>query len=106
MAKDAALKAQEVAQSARLRKEAGLWLRACRERCGLSQRELAQLVDVEYYSFISQIEAGRGRVPPDRLSAWADALQMDPQCFVKTLMKFYDPITYGLLFPENVATSS
>ena len=105
MAKHAALKAQEAAQSAQLRKEAGLWLRSCREECGLSQRELAQLVDVEYYTFISQIESGRGRVPPDRLSAWAEALQMDPQVFVKTLMRFYDPITYGLLFPETVAVS-
>jgi transcriptional regulator with XRE-family HTH domain len=72
----------------------------------MSQRELAQLVNVEYYTFISQIEAGRGRVPPDRLAAWADALQMDVQRFVKTLMRFYDPITYGLLFPETAANSS
>jgi transcriptional regulator with XRE-family HTH domain len=102
MAKHANLKAKEVAQSAQLRKEAGLWLRARREARGMSQRDLAQLVEVEYYTFISQIEAGRGRVPPDRLNAWAEALQMDPQVFVKTLMRFYDPITYGLLFPETV----
>lgn len=106
MAKHSTLKAKDAALSAQLRKEAGAWLRACREERGLSQRELAQLVNVEYYTFISQIEAGRGRVPPDRLSVWADALQMDTQSFVKTLMRFYDPITYGLLFPETVARSA
>jgi transcriptional regulator with XRE-family HTH domain len=106
MAKHAALKAKDAALSAQLRKEAGAWLRVCREKRGLSQRELAQLVEVEYYTFISQVEAGRGRVPPDRLAIWADALQVDTQTFVKTLMRFYDPITYGLLFPESVAISA
>ena len=49
--------------SVELRKRAGSWLRARRSELGLSQRELAVRVNMEYYTFISQIEAGRGRIP-------------------------------------------
>jgi transcriptional regulator with XRE-family HTH domain len=103
MSKSAALKAKESLDTSRLRKEAGAWLRSLREKRGLSQRDLAQKVEIEYYTFISQIEAGRGRVPPDRLAVWAEALDVDVQAFVKALMRFYDPITYRLLFPETPA---
>jgi transcriptional regulator with XRE-family HTH domain len=83
-----------------LRREAGAWLKQLRQDRNLSQRDLAKLVNVEYYTFISQIEAGKGRIPPDRYTIWADALGVDVREFVKTLLKFYDPITYDLLFSE------
>lgn len=86
--------------SKQLRKEAGVWLRSLREKRGLSQRHLAERVQVEYYTFISQIESGRGRVPAERLEIWAEALDVDVQVFAKTLMRYYDPINYRLVFPE------
>ena len=82
-----------------LRKEAGLWLRARREDLGLSQRELARRVNMEYYTFISQIEGGRGRVPAERLEDWAAALELEPRDLAKTLMEYYDPHMYRLIFP-------
>lgn len=85
-----------------LRKQAGAWLRSLREGAGISQRDLARRVEIEYYTFISQIEAGRGRIPPDRYAAWADALGVDVKIFVKKLMSYYDPVTFGLLFPEEL----
>jgi transcriptional regulator with XRE-family HTH domain len=90
-----------------LRRAGGTWLRGLRERCGLSQRELARLVGAEYYTFISQLETGRGRVPPDRYRLWASALKVDPKLFVKRLLSYYDPITYDILFndPEAVAVA-
>jgi transcriptional regulator with XRE-family HTH domain len=81
-----------------LRNEAGLWLRELREKQGLSQRDLAAKVGAEYYTFISQLETGRGRIPPDRYLAWAEALGIAPQEFVHRLMSYYDPVTYGILF--------
>ena len=84
-----------------LRQQAGRWLRQLRESQGLSQRGLADLVGVEYYSFISQLETGRGRVPPERYAVWAHALGLKPADFVKGLMRFYDPITYGILFEDD-----
>jgi transcriptional regulator with XRE-family HTH domain len=84
-----------------LRKEAGRWLKDRREARGLSQRRLAELVDVEYYTFISQLETGRGRIPPDKYRAWAQALGMDARELVLALLPFYDPTTYSILFPDN-----
>ena len=84
----------------KLRNRAGSWLRELREQRGLSQRELAAQVGAEYYTFISQLETGRGRIPPDRYLAWAHALGVDKREFVRTLMSFYDPVTYSILFDE------
>jgi transcriptional regulator with XRE-family HTH domain len=83
-----------------LRRDAGQWLKHLREAQGLSQRDLAEMVGVEYYTFISQVESGRGRIPPDRYRAWADALGVPARELVMKLMRYYDPVTYRILF-EN-----
>ncbi len=89
-----------------LRRTAGLWLKELREKRGLSQRQLAKLVGAEYYTFISQLETGRGRIPPDRYREWAGALQVEPAEFVRTLMKYYDPVTHGILFSDASSEAS
>jgi transcriptional regulator with XRE-family HTH domain len=81
-----------------LRQNGGLWLKALRERRGLSQRQLATLVGTDYYTFISQVETGNGRIPPARYEKWAEALGMPPAEFVRTLMQYYDPVTHKILF--------
>mgnify|MGYP001315457208 CR=1 FL=1 len=86
---------------AELRKKAGVWLRSIRCQLGLSQRELAHRVNMEYYTFISQIEAGRGRVPADRLRDWSEALEMDPKEFAITLMRYYDPHSFDMIYGSN-----
>ena len=93
---------QKLSQSGvlELRQQAGRWLRELREARGLSQRGLADRVGAEYYTFISQLEAGRGRIPPDRYAAWAAALGVEPKVFVQTLMRFYDPVTYEIVFAD------
>jgi hypothetical protein len=53
---------------------------------------------MEYYTFISQIEAGRGRVPADRLRDWSEALEMDPKEFAITLMQYYDPYSFDMIY--------
>ena len=89
------------------RREAGVWLRQLREARGFTQRQLAERVGIEYYTFVSQIEAGRGRIPADRYQKWADALQIDPKIFVRNLLHFYEPATYEILFgaPDGAGTS-
>ena len=84
-----------------LRREGGAWLKQLRENAGLSQRELAAKLGIEYYTFISQMEIGRVRVPPDQYRAMAAALGIDPAVLVRELMRFYDPITYAILFAER-----
>jgi len=84
-----------------LRRAGGQWLRARRRDRGLSQRELAESVGADYYTFISQLENGRGRIPPDRYRAWAAALGMSEPTFVFNIMRFYDPVTFEMLFGVN-----
>ena len=86
-----------------LRREGGRYLKELREAQGLSQRQLAALVGAEYYTFISQLETGRGRIPPDRYRAWAEALKIEPREFVRNVMRFYDPMTYEILFGDVTA---
>ena len=81
-----------------LRREGGKWLKQLREDSGLSQRQLADLVGAEYYTFISQLESGRGRIPPDRYRLWAKSLKQDPRMFVQELLRYYDPVTHAILF--------
>src|SRR4051812_5576106 len=57
-------------QSKRLRKQAGVWLKDLRAKAGLSQIELAAQLGFKYYTFISQVENGFGRVPTESMEAW------------------------------------
>lgn len=85
-------------ETTELRAAAGLWLRECRETAGISQRELARVLELDYYTFISQLENGRGRIPPNRYRDWAKALRVDEKTFAKRLLSYYDPVTYEILF--------
>lgn len=98
---------QNNAEVQRLRKAAGRWLKTLRETSGLSQRQLADKVGLDYYTFISQIESGRGRIPPERYGSFAKAYGIAPRPFVQELMRYYDPFTHDILFgtDETAATS-
>ena len=90
----------------RLRQEAGKWLKGLREAAGLSQRDLAKVVGIDYYTFISQIESGRGRVPPAQMRVWAEAFKVPSRDFAVTLMKYYDPLSYELIFGDEIAVTA
>lgn len=84
-----------------LRKEGGLWLKRRREEVGLSQRELAQALGLKFYSFISQVENGRTRVPPELLRPWAEALQMPVKNFARMMLRHFDPVLFSALFDDE-----
>ena len=67
----------------------------------ITQRALADKLKLDYYTFISQVETGVARVPPEAQVAWAKALGVDPQEFAKKLLSCYDPHTYKALFQKN-----
>ena len=90
--------AKEKPQANHLRKQAGTWLKEQRNRLGLSQIELAQILGFKYYTFISQVENGFGRVPTESLEAWALALGLEPKAFTRELLSYYEPELYRLLF--------
>ena len=80
-----------------LRRDVGLWLRDERKRAGYSQTDLAKKLGLDYYTFISQIENGRGRIPSSRYADWADALNISRREFALRMVKYYDPHTYELI---------
>lgn len=88
----------KASETKRLRQVAGRWLKSLRERAGLTQADLAARVGVRYYTFISQVESGLGRVPIETQGAWAVALGHDPAEFARTLLGYYEPELHRLLF--------
>jgi transcriptional regulator with XRE-family HTH domain len=89
-----------------LRLDLGAWLKKLRLNRGLSQRDLATQLNLEYYTFISQLENGRGKIPPSRYQDWARSLGQDPKDFVIKLLSCYDPITYGIIYGAEASTDA
>jgi transcriptional regulator with XRE-family HTH domain len=88
-------------KSAELRKLAGAWLQGRRKAAELSQIQLAERLGLKYYTFVSQVENGFGRVPTDSMEAWADALGIAPAEFARHLLQFYEPELHKLLFEDK-----
>lgn len=84
-----------------LRKQAGDWLKQKRADAGLSQVDLASLLALKYYTFISQVENGFSRVPTDMMQAWATHLGLEPATFARHLLVYYEPELHRLLFGES-----
>lgn len=83
------------------RAEAGRWLRHKREEAGLTQRELAQKVGALYFTYISQIELGQGKIIPERWPAWAEALDVHPRIFSMKMLQSYEPCAYKMIFGDE-----
>lgn len=96
----AAVDAHRAEHTKALRREAGRWLKSVREAAGLTQAELAGRVGLKYYTFVSQVESGVGRVPIDQQGAWAEVLGLDASEFARVLLQYYEPELHRLLFPE------
>jgi hypothetical protein len=84
-----------------LRKTAGSWLKDQRRAANISQMELANKLGFKYYTFISQVENGFGRVPSESMEKWARALNIQPGLFARKLLAYYEPHLHRLLFEEN-----
>jgi transcriptional regulator with XRE-family HTH domain len=76
-------------------------LKEQRRAAGLSQLELATKLGLKYYTFISQVENGFGRVPSETMADWARALRMPPTLLARKLLVYYDPHLYRLLFEDE-----
>lgn len=88
-------------EAKRLRKAAGDWLKKLRGRAGLSQVELAGRLGFKYYTFVSQVENGFGRVPTESMEAWSIAVGEEPAAFARRLLSYYDPELHRLLFKDK-----
>ena len=61
-----------------LRADAGDHIKRLRIAAKLTQRKLSDLLGLEYYTFISQLECGQGRLPPKLWIKTAEALGQEP----------------------------
>ena len=95
----------KAAQTKVLRQQAGRWLKTARETAGLTQAELAEQVGLRYYTFVSQVESGLGRLPIETQGAWATALGLNPGEFARMLLRYYEPELFRLLFGDDAARS-
>lgn len=93
--------AKAAPEAKQLRKEAGDWLKEMRRRAGLSQVDLAARLGLKYYTFVSQVENGFGRVPTNAMTAWAEALGIEPKEFARRLLAYYDPDLHRILFEDE-----
>lgn len=80
-----------------LRWRLGRWLKLQREAAGLTQADLAERLSLRYYSFISQVEGGYGRIPQSLYIAWADSLGVDRETFGWMVLQHMEPGLYQLL---------
>nr|ANO58288.1 Cro/Cl family transcriptional regulator [uncultured Alphaproteobacteria bacterium] len=67
----------------------------------ITQRALADKLKLTYYTFVSQVETGAARVPPEAQVAWAKALEVDPKEFATRLLSYYDPHTHRAIFGKG-----
>jgi ribosome-binding protein aMBF1 (putative translation factor) len=71
------------------RREAGEWLRKCREALGLTQQQISRALDIEYYTFITQIENGHARIPERLYVKYADILGIQHDKFLARCLYYY-----------------
>lgn len=91
-------------ESLKLRTAAGFFVKQLRTAQGLTQRDVAVALKLNYYTMISQIESGAARIPPDLYTAYAKVLKVDPKLFVRKLLQYYDPHTHTAMFGRDVLT--
>lgn len=89
--------------AAELKRKAGTYVKTLREAAGMTQLELAKELGFRYCSTISQVENGKSRLPPKRMSDWARAVGADQKAFGRRLLSFYDPHTWEILFGNKQA---
>lgn len=77
-----------------LRAYAGDYVKQLRIEAGMTQRDLAEKLELKHYTFISQLECGQGRLPPNLTVKTAQALGQDVSEFALKMLSFYDPHTH------------
>lgn len=81
------------------RQRAGHFLKQRREELGITQLAVwAAVIPKKWPTMVSQMEVGKGRVPPDRYVDYARVLKMEPKDFCRELLRYYDPEMWKILF--------
>lgn len=84
-----------------LRAEGGDYVKRLRVEARMTQRELSEALGLKYYTFISQLENGQGRLPPSLYVKTARALKVPIAEFALQMLAFYDPHTHAAITTEQ-----
>lgn len=95
------MKIRDTAFANAARASAGRWLKGLREARGLSQSELARVLDDPHYTVISQMETGRRTIPTYHVKALAGALDVNMKDFAKVMLEKQDPLMHAALFGSD-----
>ena len=87
----------------------GAIVKSHRTEAGLTQRQLADLLNLDYYSMISQIENGYVSIPPTLWRPLAEALEIEVNewviwCLIDIQPDVYDAV-FGKVYRGNVVDS-
>ena len=97
------MKIRDTARANEGRIVAGAWLKGLREASGLSQSDLAALIEAPHYTYISQMETGRRSIPTYHIDDFARALGWSQSAFAKALISHQDPFVHAALFESEEA---
>lgn len=81
----------------KLRRSLGQWLKERREAKGLTQADLGLALGIKYYSFISQVENGIGRIPQELYGPWADSIGVAREEFAWMAISRLEPGLFEML---------
>jgi transcriptional regulator with XRE-family HTH domain len=96
--------AARLPQAARVRREAGAYVRELRELAGLTRAELAEAIELSDRSLLDAVEAGTAALSFEMILRLAAILaRHDPVPFVARLLRTYNPLLWELFREWGVA---
>ena len=90
--------------AAQLKKQQGAYLKDLRNASGLTQAEVAKALDCQWPSMVGGFEGGRFNLPPEKYLTFAQTVGVDPQEFVKNMLRWHNPWAYSILFPGEAVS--
>ena len=76
----------------------GAYIRQLRHENGLTQEELAARVGLNNKQIVCAIEGGKQHVPPERVLAFAPALNVSTRTFCARVLRYSNPWCWGGIY--------
>lgn len=84
-----------------MRKRFGSWLKEAREATGLTQLDVATILDYAYHTTVSQIERGVSALPPAEIALYAEAIRVNPKKLAETYLYYIEPYVYAAIYGKD-----
>lgn len=81
-----------------MRRRYGAKIQEMRETLGLTQRDVAEALGLDYYTMVSQIERGVSKIPVQDVARWALLLRQNLKEFTILYTYWNEPDLYSGIF--------